>query len=360
MDDRKKTIKALEDQKRETQKAAYLILEQLGEHALVRLKAQGMTHLPEVIEYCRLLQDRAESDASIAGIEQDMLRLKTLQDGIAAKEQEHTGQTKQLRDGYVRLGEILLAYPALDHRYGADKQQIELLIPKIRSLETRLEQLNDTNNANVFSWIGKNAQTMVLQSLLETSQDGLRQIYERLGEHYMRSEGGIPEADGTIAAIQTIQANADLLAEDLGRLKAACRKIGATFGPDGNPCKRIQGMEKHIARIKGELRMLYARVGTHAAVPAGSAVFAAALGAEDAPLLAEAEAILQTKTHIESRIEKIKAAISIDDEQAEIEKLHKAVTQHRRRIAVSEQAIRELEDRITRSRQHIEDLTRWL
>jgi chromosome segregation ATPase len=360
MDERKKNIKELEDRKRETEKAVTVILEQLGENVLVRMLERGLPHLPETADYCRLQQDITESEAYISAIERNILRMKALQDAVAAKEQERTRQVRQLRERYIQLGGTLLEHPECNARYGLYKRQIALLVPKIRSLENRLERLGDADETNVFSWIGKNAQSMVIRSLLESSQESLRQMYESLGEQYMRSKGAGASADitGPIETIRELQTNSAALAEELKDLKYSLRKIGDIFGPDGNPYKRIEDMEKHIALIKGELRRLYLRVGQQAAAPAETEGFAGAVRSEeDAPLLTEIEAIQRAQANIETRIENIEASIRIDEEKLAIEKLRRTVKQHQRRIAASKQAISELETRIAQSQERIADLT---
>ncbi|MDR2536519.1 MAG: hypothetical protein LBD29_10870 [Treponema sp.] len=357
MDERKKTIKELEGKKKEAQGAVNLILEQLGETLLVRMKEQARVFVPELTEYRRLLQDIDESQQYITTIENDILRLKELQHSIAVKERECSVQTRQLSDCHVRLGELLLETSEFDHCYSSYKQQIEMLIPKIRSLEERLEQLNDKNEANVFSWIGKNAQGMVIRSLLGNSQESLRRIYETLGEHCILSKEDVH--GGTYTLLQTIQGlrtRTSEVAAEIARLKTDYRKIGDVFGSDGNPMKRIQDMEKHITCIQGELTILYLRIGTQAADPESTAQFALFLHNEDKPLFDEIQTIRQTQSNIEEQIEKIKASITIDDELAEIANLQKNINRHRRRIAASEQAIAELEEQVNNANQRIETL----
>jgi hypothetical protein len=358
MDNRKQNIKELESKKQEAQKSADQALEQIGERTLIRMMECKTPPIPESADYRRLLQDIAESEAYIAAVEQDMLRLKILQETITEKEQDRSSLNRELADCYVRLGENLLDHHEFDYWCSSYKQQIELLVPKIRSLEDRLEKLEDMNSDTVFSWIGKNAQSMVIHSLLNNSQESLRRIYESLGEGYMRSESGFE--DETILTplriIRDLQKGSSELMEELAALKAAYRKIGDAFGADGNPHKRIQDMEKHIARIKGELKILYLRVGTHAAADG----FAPLLPEEDAPLLAEIKKFRQIQTDIEAQIEKISVSIIIDGEKVNIRRFQKAIAYHRRRIAVSEQAITALEERIAKANQRIEDLTQQL
>lgn len=389
MDERKRTIKQLEGQKKDTQTSGNLLLERLGEILLLRIEAQdGFASsdepqepeispppdapaqvkaelspegtLAEVAEYRRLSKEIADSQSYIAATEADMLRLKELEEDISTMEQQCSRQTQELTDCHVRLGELLLAEPVFEDMHESYKQQIETLIPKIRSLEDRLEKIEDKNGANVFTWIGKNAQGMVLRSFLGNSQESLRRIYGTLGERFVLPDDKAVANEAILPLVQKIEdlrQDTSRITEEITALKAACRKINNTFIPEGSPIKRIQDMEKHIAHVRGELKIVYRRVGKHAADDDAADRFASMLHEDDIRLLEEIREVREALRSTERQIEKLKASLTIDDEKAEIEKLKKAITDHRRRIALSEEAIADFEKRITDANQHIEDLT---
>jgi hypothetical protein len=367
MDERKKTIHELEDKKRENWASLNLMLEDLGEILLVRLN--GMEgDLPglapplqeDLIEYRRLLKEIADSEAYIKVIEADTSRLKELEEEIAQKEQQNSSRAKELSEYQIRLGKLVMADPAFNGFTEPSKRQAEELIPKISSLEKRLEELEDKNGANVFTWIGKSAQSMVIRSFLGKSQDNLRRIYEAAGEKMALS--GDQEAAGgeALALIRKIEESKKLIQDigaNLGLLRGERRKIGDTFGAEGNPVKRIQGLEKHINHIKEELKGVFRRYGGRTADPSLKESFAPFLREEDLIPLGKAADLRNVIEGTENQIERLKASLAIDDEKTEIEKIKKAIEDHRRRIAASEAAILDLEDHIEESNRRIEELT---
>ncbi|MDR2485288.1 MAG: hypothetical protein LBD55_07830 [Treponema sp.] len=389
MDERKRTIKQLEGQKKDIQTSGSLLLERLGEILLLRIEeqdgfappdepqepeislsrgapAQARAELPpegtlaEAAEYRRLSKEIADSQSYISATEADMLRLKELEEDISKMEQQCSRQAQELTGCYVRLGELLLEEPVFDDMNESYKQQIETLVPKIRSLEDRLEKLEDKNGANVFTWIGKNAQGMVLRSFLGNSQESLRRIYGILGERFVLPDDkavASEEIPGLVQKIEDLRRGTSRITGEITALKADCRKINNTFIPEGSPIKRIQDMEKHIAHVRGELKTVYRRVGKHAADGAAADQFASMLHEDGIRLLEEIRETGETLRSTERQIEKLKASLTIDDEKAEIEKLNKAITDHRQRIALSEEAIANFEKRITDANRHIEDLT---
>jgi hypothetical protein len=147
MDERKKTIKDLEDQKKADLASVDALLVQLGESLLPRMRE-------EVPEYRLLLEDIGDSGEHIKAAREDIARLKQLDEDIYKREQDSSERTKGISRLYTRIGEIVLQDSEFEEFAEPYRVQAETLMPKIQSLESRLEVLDERDNPNVFTWIG--------------------------------------------------------------------------------------------------------------------------------------------------------------------------------------------------------------
>jgi chromosome segregation ATPase len=380
MDERRKTIRELEEKRREDLHAIDLILEDLGKTLLSRLETR--TGVPEaqegkgdlssgdLAEYHRILKEIADSEEYIQAIEADTCRLKDLEEDILRKEQRNSEETKELSQLYARLGELLLEDPSFSDFTGPFRRQIEALVPKIKSLEDRLEDLEGGNQNNVFTWIGKSAQGMVIRSFLGKNQGNLQRIYTAVGEKFSSAAFGTPVLNpGVLSVSGEIEAARKRILElnsALNALRDERRKIGDSFGAEGGPVKRTQSLERHIARSREQLRSLYLRYGGRAAAGGGGVgggasgdtegEFASLLTGEDTLLLDKIGRLRDTVGEYDKSIEKLKASLAIDAERAEIGKMEKSIEAHRQRIAAGNEAISELERHIEESNRRIQEL----
>ncbi|GHV88985.1 hypothetical protein AGMMS50267_13450 [Spirochaetia bacterium] len=364
MDERKKTIRDLEEQQKNNLASIDALLEQLGESLLSRgpLHDDAASADAELAEYQRLLKDISESEGYIAAIEEDVARLKTLEEDIRGKEQDGAEQAKGLGRLYTRIGELVLE----DREFSAFAQpyeaQLEALIPKIKSLEGRLDDLGGKEDPNVFAWIGKNAQSMVLRSFLGKTQGSLQRIYQAAGEKFVLSASGVAvSSEAVLDALRAVDDSRkaqEALSTELALLREERRRISESFSVDGGPVKKIQGLQRHIAHAREELGALHLRYGELA--EASPAEFAPVLTAEDRLLLERALTLRKAAAENETRIEKLKASLAIDEEREKIAKMTKAIEEHRQRIANSESAIRDLSDQIAAAEGRIGDLSQTL
>ena len=362
MDERKKTIKLLEGQRNSAESDGNLLLEKLGEILLGRI-TETDSYSSEVsfflAEYRRLIKDIADSEAYIAATEADMGRLKELEAHITVQENKHSQALQELSSMHRDLGKLVMDEPDLEEFGRTYKKQIETLIPKIQSLEERLEKLEDKDGANVFAWIGKNAQGMVLRSFLDNSRENLKRIYGSVGEQLVVPDDRSIANDKILICMHERDELRKVIAElseEITVAKNECRVINNTFGADGGPVKRIHDMEKHIVHVNTELKSLYLKVGSYTAKPEGHNEFDMILDADDILLLDRVRVIHETIKGIERQIEKLKAELAIDAEKAEIEKFKRSIDEHNKRISQSETAITDLEGRISASEQRIETL----
>ncbi|MDR2020105.1 MAG: hypothetical protein LBQ14_04990 [Treponema sp.] len=389
MDERRKTIRELDGKKREDLQAIDLILEDLGKTLLLRIDGSAdarealtgtsgdPSSLEDLAEYRRILKEIADSEEYIKSIEADALRLRELEEGIFRKEQHNAEDARELSQLYTRLGELLLEDPGFSDFTEPFRRQIEGLVPKIKSLENRLEELEDGNQNNVFTWIGKSAQGMVIRSFLGKNQGNLQRIYLAVGEKF--SSAGSREAianPGVLSVWGEIDGIRQRVLEQnasLNVLRNERRKIGDSFGAEGGAAKRTHSLERHIAHSREQLRSLYLRYGGRIAEDAaaigviGEVVAGGAIGVlekgpaslltdEDRLALDKIKQLRNTIGEYDKSIEKLKASLAIDEERDEIAKMEKTIEAHRQRIAVSNEAIGELERHIEESNRRIQEL----
>ncbi|GHU72293.1 hypothetical protein FACS189450_09820 [Spirochaetia bacterium] len=365
MDERKKTIANLEAKKQEARQSIDLILEDFGETLFGRIRGrEELSGSGE--EYLALQKEIADSGDFIALIEADTLRLKELEDEILIKEQQNTALGRDRGEACVRLGKLAFNENEFEGLTGAYNRQIDILISRIGDQEEKLAALEEKTGTNVFSSIGRNAQGMVLRTLLAKNQQSLEKLYEAVGEKLIQADGDSLVSENEIA--DAIRSAVDLKektaasAAELTALRGERRKINDTFGAGGGPVKRIQGLEKHIAHVRGDLKQIYRQFGEAVSFQAealetelGKRV-ASILTDDDKPVLEKIALLRASAASCAWQIEKLKAAIAIDEEKALVEKMKKNIEDHKDKIKTAESAITELEGRIAGSEKHIKEL----
>jgi hypothetical protein len=381
MDTRKKQIGELEQQKRELIISLDALLTHLGEALLGRAAEstrKGSSAFEELDLFKRLNSDIAGSETAIQAVEEQIRRFRELEESIETKEQEESAEAKELAVVYGKLGKLLLddgitasgppAYPG-----GADfcapyRDQAEALLTKVLSLEERLTGLEDREGGNVFTWIGKNAQGLVLRSFLTKAQENLEQLRRNVGERYSRrdavDEASIPEAIKELCAeIERRRATANALLQDLTELKEERRTISGSFNAEGGPLKQIQSLKKHIANVRDELKALYRRIGGEAALIESAErrkIIDSLITREDKDDLEAAARTNQLIRDNEKAIEKLKASLAIDEEKEIIEKYRKMIQDKKEKITQAENSIMEFEESIRVSEANIEKLKNFL
>jgi chromosome segregation ATPase len=374
MDERKNIIRDLEVKNQADHKARNQLLEGLGEGMFQKIGDDEpfLEHTKNspggiLAEYRRLQGEIAESALAIKSLEADALKFKELEDEISAKEKEVSRFEKELEEVHVRLGKALLEAPAFDDFAGSMRLQEENLLAKIDEQENRLDAL-EKREGSVLSWLSKNAQMAVCRTILLRSHSALKRLYRDAGEKFLAErlteslDGNYAENDFSEVAGKALELKEQLssLIAILAGLRGERRKMGDTFGVEGSPARRIQAREKQIAHIKGELPGVHLRLGSLAAETGGREALSSFLREEDGLTLERAELLVSRIAERELEIKKVKAAISIDEEKAGIEKLKKAILNQRQKITVAEEAIAGLETQIAKSEQYIDELKTFI
>jgi len=386
MDDRKKQISEMEQRKREQIISLDALLIRVGETLLGRISdssqesdstqrdAQG-----ELSVFRRLKKDITDSETAIQAVEVQIRRFRELEENIMAKEQEDAAGSKELAIVYGRLGKMLLDIAARTGISGAYadfcapyRDQADALLTKVLSLEERVAGLEEKGGGNVFTWIGKNTQGLVLRSFLTKAQDNLEQLRRNVGERYSRNDtvklpaGEADSAFPEIAAVEDLcaeieqkRAQARALSQELAELREERRTISGSFNDEGDPLKQIQTLKNHIAHVRDELKTLYRRIGAEAASLDGverRQTIDSLIGPEDKEILDNAARINRLIHDDETAIDKLQASLAIDEEKAKIEKYRKMIQDKKDKIAQAEKSIMEYEENIRVSEAAIDKL----
>jgi chromosome segregation ATPase len=265
------------------------------------------------------------------------------------------------------------------------RDQAEALIPKIRSLEDRVEALGEKSE-NVLAWIGKSAQGMVLRSFLIKNQSNLERIFAAAGERFVLQgaaagfeaaasgtdavEDAFAEVetspmedaaeDGTVREtmheIETSRGLQEAIASELALLREERRSVNGALSAEGGAARRIQNLEGTIRRIGEEKEALFRRYGSRAE----DGEFDTLVTGADEGTREELRRLRESIHHNEGLIDKLQAAISLDEEKETIAKMEKAIDEYRRRIEENERTIAELTHRIGDAKGRIEELSRRL
>jgi tetratricopeptide (TPR) repeat protein len=383
MDDRKKQINELEQRKREQIVSLDALLTRVGETLLGRVNDSFQENDPafgEIAVFRRLKNDKADSETAIQAVEVQIRRFKELEESIMAKEQEDAADSKELAIVYGKLGKLLLdiasrtgvssgAYADFCAPY---RDQAEALLTKVLSLEERVAGLEEKGSGNVFTWIGKNTQGLVLRSFLTRAQENLEQLRRNVGERYSRSDTvKVPagEADSAFpetaavadlcAEIEQKRARTRALSQDLAELREERRTISGSFNDGGDPLKQIQTLKNHIAHVRDDLKTLYRRIGAEAASLDGverRQAIDSLISPEDKEILDNAARINRLIHDDETAIDKLQASLAIDEEKTKIEKYRKMIQDKKDKIAQAEKSIMEFEESIRISEAAIEKL----
>jgi len=386
MDDRKKQISELEQRKREQIIALDALLTRLGETLLGRASdssPENDSAFEELAVFRRLKNDITDSGAAIQAVEEQIRRFRELEESIEAKEQEEAAGSKELAVVYGRLGKLLLDAAGTGVNGGVYagfcapyRDQADALLTKVFSLEERVAGLEEKGGGNVFTWIGKNTQGLVLRSFLTRAQENLEQLRRNVGERYSRGDavrlsgkvsGGetdsvLPETaaiESLCAEIEQKRAQARTLSQDLAGIREERRKISGSFNDEGGLLKQIQILKNHIAHIRDELKSLYRRIGAETASIDGTGrrqAIDTLVSPDDKEILDNAMRINRLIHDDETAIEKLRASLAIDEEKTKIEKYRKMIQDKKDKITQAEKSIMEYEENIRISEAAIEKL----
>jgi len=367
MDDRKKRIDDLLRNNQESGVSLDSLLVNFGENLYSRTKGV-QADFEDIVQYNILLADIAESNTAIGKIEEKNRRFRELEDAIETGEREEKERAKEMAGFFRRLGKALLEDGAYDNYTSLFREQADALSAKLISLETRIGELDNKEGGNVFSWIGKSAQGLVLKSFLSKAQESQEQLYQNVGERYNSRDAlsGNGDISLVLAEIDKMREISRSAMDELSQLKDERRLISAGFGIDGNPQKQIQSVKNHIAQVREELRALYRNFGAQAAgideeiSPERKYFIDTIVAAEDGEIIGRAVRLNQSIIENDKAIGKLRASLAIDEEKAKIEKYKRTIQEKKDRIVDLEKTITDLEESVGDSEKNIQELQKQL
>ena len=393
MDERKNELKELENGKKADIEARNKLFESLGEALILRIGDEEQPFVEEaentpggvLREYRKGRAEIADSEESIHSLEAEAARLKKLEEEISAKEEQQTVLEKELEEAHVQLGKALLLTLNNDELPQSLKLEKERLLSKIEEQESKLRNLEE-KKGGFFSSIGINAQTAVYKTLLLKNRSDLERLYRKTGKEFSSNETLDSEAAAAAAASATDSAASAFtaagspggeaalssgmvkelktflasLTSELSLLREERHRLVDSFGIEGSPSRRIYALEKHINQIKKDFSRIYLNLGSMAGDKNSRMAFAPFLREEDSSVFEKTEKLTSQIAEKDLAMEKINAAIAIDDEMAEIEKLNKAILGQKKKITDAEEVIAEFEKKIADSESKIEELKAFI
>ena len=372
MDDRKKRIEEFERDRQESRSLLDTLLENFGENLYARTKdvsSAQQVGFDDISQYNVYLRDIAETNIAIGKVEEKNRRFKELEETVDRREQEEKERSKELAAIYRRLGKALLENDAYSDFTSLFKEQADALAAKLDSLDNRIREIENKDGGNVFTWIGKSAQGLVLRSFLSKTQESQEQLYHSIGERFSDREPAL--GDDEIASlrldINKMREVSRSAMEELSVLKEEKRMISAGFGIDGTPQKQIQNLKNHISQVRENLRNLYKSFGAQAAgimdadLPSERKYFIDTIvTVEDGEIIGRAVKLNQSIIDCDKAIGKLRASLAIDEEKSKIEKLRRAIDDKKSRIDELEKAIVDLEESVSDSENYIKELQKQL
>ena len=346
------------------------LLENFGEKLYTRTKEIQSEYemkpgFEDIGQYKSYLTDIAESNDSIIKIEEKNRRFKELEEAIDKRENEEKERAKEMAVVFRRLGKALLENSVYADFTSFYKEQSDALKAKLDSLDARIAELEHKEGGNVFSWIGKSAQGLVLKSFLSKAQDSQGQLFYTIGERFSTRES-VSEDDEVAmlrAEIDVLRNDSRAVQDEIAVLKDEKRIISAGFGIDGNPQKQIQSVRNHITQVNEALRALFKSFGAQASGimdaeinPDRKYFIDTIVTAEDGEIIGRAVRLNQSLLDNDKAIIKLQASLAIDEEKAKIEKYERSVEEKKKRIEDLKKGIADLEESVRESGKYIREL----
>jgi hypothetical protein len=367
MDDRKKRIEDLLKNSQESRTSLDTLLVNFGETLYSRAK-ENQPEFEDFKQYNIYLQDIAESNLAITKIEEKNRRFQELEDAVTRRESEERERAREMSAIYRRLGKALLENSAYDDYTSLFKEQADALSAKLGSLEARIGELDNKEGGNVFSWIGKSAQGLVLRSFLTKAQESQEHLYHDVGERYSRRESVSMDDEVAVilTEIESLRGISKTAMDEISSLKDEKRIISASFGIEGNPQKQIMSVKTHISQVNEALRNLFKKFGMQAAgidddiTPDRKYYIDSIVTAEDSEIIGRAAKLSQSLAENDSAIIRLKASLAIDDEISKIEKYQRTIEDKKDKIAEFEKNIKDLGESVRDSEARIQELQKQL
>jgi predicted RNase H-like nuclease (RuvC/YqgF family) len=362
MDERTKSILVIEQKMADEAGQINRLLRGLGQLLLEHSDSEDLA--VERADYGKIVDETARLDEAIRQVEKDGERVSGIDGKIAEEERQKSALKERLTAIYPKMGKLAVEDPAFSAFAAPYKTRIAAIQQKIEGLSGRLNGPNETEekgNVNVFVWLGKGAQHLVVKSFLARTQSSLERVYAEAGAEFTRnrpaSQAGSGETEALYASVESLKNENNGRDLRIIALKEEKRTILSSFGREGSANRKKAEIARRKDRLYLERDDLYLRLGKKAEGPLFMRLTL------QPPFDGEINKIRETVAHCreqvkdyENQIAGLKASLEIDRERAEVEKLERSVAEQRQRIALAGEAIVRYEKAIAEAHKRIEDL----
>ena len=360
MEIRKKEIQDLEEKNRRAAVSIENQLEILGKNLLSRSSdtIQDRSLPAQSEEFATLLGEIEGIKGQISGVEEDNARLAEIEDDIRQKETDNTELATAKSNLRIQLGEVLLTDPAFEDFAQFYQDSLSTLLPKLRSLEDRLELMEEQSGVNLFRRMSNNAQSVLLKSQLAKNRNDLQRLYAKAGERYLLARADSVAPTGKAGELLQKMDDFTGMEEEIAAHLAAQKELRGTildsFKPEGSGNRKIQSLQRRIAEIEERLRKLYMEYGKQAEA---SVREDPELRTEEQGILSALEELREAIQDATAHIAQLSASLAIDEERAKIDRMEKQIRENKERISAAESLINELTASIEECKSRIEDLS---
>jgi uncharacterized coiled-coil protein SlyX len=368
MDERTKSILALERKVADETGRIDRFLRGLGRLLLERSDDDALA--AERAECGAINDEAARLDEAARQVEKDGERVHGI-DGEIAEEERLIGDIRARLAGlYPELGKLAVEDGAFSDFAAPYQTRIAAIQQKRDDLSGRLNESDGADvpddpdggkeKGNVFAWLGRGAQNLVVKSFLAKTQSSLERVYAEAGAAFARNR---PAGQTGSAETEAVYAEAEALKQEVnGRdvriiaLKEEKREILRSFGREGSANRKIAEIARQKERLQQEREEVCLRLGKKADDPSAQLAFDPLFDDEMNSIRGDVACRRGLVKDYKDQIAGLKASLEIDRERAEIKKLERAVAEQQRRIALAGEAIARHERAIAESNRRIENL----
>jgi hypothetical protein len=340
MDERTKSIRAIEQKIAGETARVNGYLRSLGQLLLER--SHDARIAIERTAYEKINDETARLHTVLRQIERDVERVNEI-DSLITEEERLNGEVTGRLDAICpHLGRLVTEDEVFSGFSSPYKTQIDTVQQKIDGLNERLNRM--TEKDNVFGWLGRNAQSLVIKSFLTKTEASLERIYAEAGAGFVRnrpSDGqtGSSELEDVYASAGQLWNENNEREERIAALKKEKQEILGSFGRGGSINRKKTEARCRIEHLSGELGDLYLRLGRKAEDPSTRLVLQNLFDDEMSGMLENAAHCREMLKDYEDQTARLKVSLEIDEERTDIEKHKKSIAVQRRRIAVAEEII---------------------
>ncbi|MDR1095600.1 MAG: hypothetical protein LBL31_04370 [Spirochaetaceae bacterium] len=367
MDERTKSILAIEHKIADETARIDGELRELGRLLLERSRDSSIADTRAA--YNRINEETARLETVVRQIDRDAERVNEIDNEIADEERQNSEARRQLAGIYPNLGRLVTEEELFSTFSAPYRARIDAIQQKIDGLDRRLTEVDEKGNANVFAWLGRSAQNLVVKSRLAKTQASRERVYAEAGAQFLCSQpndGSLPDGGQTgsaewealYTAAGTLQHECDERDTRVAALKEEKQEIGGSFGHDGNANRKRAEIRRRIDQLSGERGDLCLRLGRKAEDPAVNLMPESLLDHEMTGILEDVAHCRETVKDYEDQTARLKVSLEIDEERAEVERLTRLVAVQRQRIAASEEIIAQHDKHIAEANKRIADLLR--